>query len=107
MYYFFFFDVDPLKHFFYFLCLAALGLGCCVHALSSCRRWGLLFTLMLRLLIVVAPLAVEHGFRVQRLRWLWVAGSAVMAYAFSCLATHEIFLNQVSIPCPLPWEEDS
>ena len=61
MYYFFFFDVDPLKHFFYFLCLAALGLGCCVHALSSCRRWGLLFTLVLRLFIVVAPLLWDMG----------------------------------------------
>ena len=85
--YYFFFDVDPFKKFFIYLCLAALGLGCCVHALSSCSRWGLLFTLVLRLLIVVASIAVEHAFQVQRLRRLWIAGSVVMAYAFSCLAT--------------------
>ena len=43
-----------------YLLLAVLGLGCCV-GFSHCGEWGLLFIAVLRLLIVVASLVVEHG----------------------------------------------
>ena len=41
--------VNFLKKLTYFL--AALGLGCCVRAFSSCGKWGLLFIAVCRLLI--------------------------------------------------------
>ena len=41
--------------------LAALGLHCCTRTFSCCGEWGLLFTLVLRLLIAVPSLVVEHG----------------------------------------------
>ena len=41
-----------------FIYLAALGLCCCTRAFSSCGKWGPPF--VLRLLISVASLAVEH-----------------------------------------------
>ena len=47
--------------FFIYLFLAALGLRCCVGALSSCGEWGLLFIAVHGLLIAVASLVVEHG----------------------------------------------
>ena len=56
--FFFFFKLIYLFVCFYFL--AALGLGCCVRAFSSCER-GLLFVAVHGLLIVVASLVVEHG----------------------------------------------
>ena len=40
----------------YYLLLVALGLHCCVWALSSCGMRGLLFTEVHRLLIAVASL---------------------------------------------------
>ena len=48
--------------FFYFiyLFLAVLGLRCCVWAFSSCSERGLLFVVVRRL-IAVASLVVEHG----------------------------------------------
>ena len=52
-------------HFFFFnylfyLFLAALGLRWCTRAFSSCGECGLLFVVV-RMLIVVAPLVAEHG----------------------------------------------
>ena len=39
----------------------ALGLRWCTLACSSCDEWGLLFVVVLRLLIAVTSLVVEHG----------------------------------------------
>ena len=52
-----------------FVCLsmAALGLGCCAPAFSSCAQQGLLFLAVLGLLITVASLVVEHRLWVCRL----------------------------------------
>ena len=47
-------------HIYLFVCLAALGLRCCVQAFSSCGEWGLLFIAVRRLLIAVASLVAEH-----------------------------------------------
>ena len=41
--------------------LAALGLGLCAWAFSSCGEWGLLLVALHGLFIVVASLVVEHG----------------------------------------------
>ena len=46
---------------FIYLFLAVLGICCCARAFSSCGEWGLLFTAVRGLLIVVALLAEEHG----------------------------------------------
>ena len=46
---------------FIYLCMAALGLCCCVRAFSSCGERGLLFIAVCGLLIAVASLVVEHG----------------------------------------------
>ena len=35
-----------------YLFLAALGLGCCSWAFSSCGKWGLLFVVVLKLIVV-------------------------------------------------------
>ena len=53
----------PLYIFFnlIYLFLAALGLRCCMRALSSCGEWGLLFVAVCGLLIAVASLVAEHG----------------------------------------------
>ena len=48
--------------YFIYLFLAALGLHCCVRALSSCGEWELLFVAVHGLLIGVASLAVELRF---------------------------------------------
>ena len=45
----------------YLLTLVALGLICCAWAFSSCGEWGLLFTVELGLLIVVASLLAGHS----------------------------------------------
>ena len=37
-----------------YLFLAALGLGCCSWAFSSCGKWGLLFVVVPKLIVVVA-----------------------------------------------------
>ena len=47
--------------FLIYLCLAALGLHCCLWAFSSCGEWGLLFVAVHKPLIVVASLVVENG----------------------------------------------
>ena len=49
------------KKLFFNLFLAALGLGCCMQAFSSCSERGLLFVAVCGLLIVVASLVAEHG----------------------------------------------
>ena len=41
-------------------CLALVDL-CGLRAVSSCREWGLLFVVVLRLLIAVASPVEEHG----------------------------------------------
>ena len=41
--------------------MAALGLCCCMRALSSCGEWELLFVMVSRLLIAVASIVAEHG----------------------------------------------
>ena len=41
--------------------MAALGLGCCTRAFSSCGERGLLFVAVRGLLIAVASLVVEYG----------------------------------------------
>ena len=50
-----------LKIFIYLFILAALGLHCCVWALSCCGERGLLFVVVHGLLIAVASLVAEHG----------------------------------------------
>ena len=45
-----------IKKFF----LAVLCLCCCMRAFSSCGEWGLLFTVVLRLLITETSLVAEH-----------------------------------------------
>ena len=48
---------------FFNLFLVGLGLHCCVQVFSSCREQRLLlFIAVHQLLIVMASLAVEHGF---------------------------------------------
>ena len=44
-----------------YVCMAALGLRCCVWAFSSCGERGLLFVAVCGLLIVVVSLVAEHG----------------------------------------------
>ena len=46
---------------FIYLFLAALGLGCCGWAFSSCSKWGLLFIAVHGLLISVPSLDLELG----------------------------------------------
>ena len=43
-----------------YLFLVALGLYCRMKAFSSCGEQGLLFVMVRRLLIAVAPFVVEH-----------------------------------------------
>ena len=64
---------------YYLFILAALGLCCCLRALSSCCERGLLFVVVSRLLIVVASLVAEHGLQARGLQQLWHAGSRAQA----------------------------
>ena len=41
--------------------LASLGLHCCMQALSSCSKWGLLSSCRVKASQCVASLVVEHG----------------------------------------------
>ena len=50
----------PVFFFLIYLFLAALGLCCCMWALSSCSDWGLLFFAVCMLLTAVASLVAEH-----------------------------------------------
>ena len=45
----------------FYLFLAALGLLCCVQAISSCGERGLLFIAVHGLPVAVASLVAEHG----------------------------------------------
>ena len=47
--------------YFIYLCLAALGLRCCMRAFSSCGERGLLFVAVRGLLTAVASLVAENG----------------------------------------------
>ena len=73
---FFFFNKFIL---FIYLFLAALGLRCCVLALSSCGEQGLLFVAVRGLLVAVAPLIAEHGLQAHRLQQLWLVSSRAQA----------------------------
>ena len=53
--------IYTMGYFLNFLFLATLGLRCCARAFSSCGEQGLLSVAVLRLLIAVASLVVEHG----------------------------------------------
>ena len=66
------------------LFLAVLSLHCCTWAFSSCGKWELLFISVHGLLIVVAFLVAELGFRERGLQQLglavsrlWCTGSVV------------------------------
>ena len=65
--------------YFYFYCLAALGLRCCTWAFSSCHEQGLLFIAVHGLLIAVASLVAEHRLWVHGPQQLWHVGSVVVA----------------------------
>jgi len=86
-----------LKNFIYFL-LAALGLCCCMQALSNCGEWWLLFVAVLGLLLAVASLVAEHGL------YLGLAGSVVVAHRLSCPVARGVFLLQGLNLCPLHWQ---
>ena len=49
------------RYVYIYIFLAALGLGCCTGASSSCGELGLLSVAVRGLLIAVASLVVEHG----------------------------------------------
>ena len=72
---------------FIYLCLAELGLHCCVQVFSSCGKRGYFLVVVCKLLIPVASLVVAHG--------------------LSCPATCGIFLDQGSNLCLLHWQVDS
>ena len=55
------FIFNKFIYLFIYLFLAALGLGCCTQAFSSCGERGLLFIAVHGLLIVVTSLVAEHG----------------------------------------------
>ena len=55
---FIFFEMGELL--FTYLFLVVLGLHCYLQTFSSCGKWGLVFIVMLRLLIVMASLISEH-----------------------------------------------
>ena len=52
----------------FILFVAALGLHCCVQALSRCGERGILFVAVHRLLTAVASLVAEHGLQVHGLQ---------------------------------------
>ena len=53
---------------FIYLFLAALGLCCCSWAFSSCGEWGLIFSVVHRLLMVVASLVEKQRLEVHGLQ---------------------------------------
>jgi len=57
-----------------------LGLYCCAWVFSSCGEWGLLFTAVSRLLVVVASLIAEHRLQDHGLQWQQHTGSLVVAH---------------------------
>ena len=86
-----------LCNIFYFL--AELGLGCCTRAFCSCGDQGLLSVAECGLLIVVASLVAEQGFKSM--------GSVVMGSGLRGPTACRIFPEQGSNPCPLHWQVDS
>ena len=87
--------------------LAVVGLHCCVHAYSSCDKWGLLsvcgtgFSLQWLLLLEGTWASVVRAHRPQS------AGIVVMAHRLSWSAACGIFLDQGSNRCPLDCKVDS
>ena len=63
-------------------------------------EWGLLSSVVPRLLIAVASLAVEHGLQVYSLQQLRRMGSVVVAHGLSCPAACGILLDQGSNSSP-------
>ena len=61
-----------------FLFLTALGLRCCMQALSSCGEWGLLFVAVCGLLTAVVSLVLEHRFK-----GVWASAGVVRGHS-SC-----------------------
>ena len=53
--------------FYFFLCLAVLGLRFCVRAFSSCGKWGPLFIVVRGPLTIAASLVAEHRLQMRRL----------------------------------------
>ena len=92
-------ELPNLSTLFYFLniylfILAALGLGCCMQAFSSCSAWASYsydFSCCEAWALGTWPSVVAaHGL--------------VVAYGFSCLVTCGIFLDQGLNRCPLHWQ---
>ena len=77
-----------------------LGLHCCSGFSLVVASGGYPLVAVLRLLIAVAFLVVEH-----RLQGLQV--SVVVAHRLCCSAACEIFRDHGSNPCPLHWQADS
>ena len=123
----YFFSINLIYLFYFYLFLPALGLRCCTRAFSSCGEQGLLFITVRGLLIALASLAAEHGLQARGLKQLWLAGfsscgsqasvvvarglqstgSVVVAHRYSCAAACGIFPDQGPNPCPLHWQADS
>ena len=59
--------------------MAALGLHCCVQALSSYSEWGPLPTAACGPPTAAASPAAEHRFQARGLQQLWHAGSVAVA----------------------------
>ena len=89
---FFFFNFYLFTSFWIFL--AVLGLHCCARAFSSCGKWGLLFVVVLRLLVVVASLMGALGCLGFSSCPLQRGGSVVVVHRLSCPVASRIFLDQ-------------
>ena len=76
-----------------------LILCCFARAFSSCYKWGLLFPVAHRLLIVVLSLVAEHGLQAPRLSSC-DAGALLLPGMWD-------FLDQESNLCPLHWQAHS
>ena len=74
--------------------LAALGLHCCMQAFSSWGERVLLFIAVLRLLLTVASLALEHRLRVQELQYLGPVGLVALLHVESSQTR-----DRTCIPC--------
>ena len=92
---------------YFYLFLAALGLGCCTRAFSSCGERGLLFVAVRGLLIAVASLVRSTGSRRVGFSSCGSRASVVVARGLSGSAACGIFPDQRSNPCPLHWQVDS
>ena len=99
--------------------MAALGLRCCVQALSSCSEQGSLFATVCRPLTAVAYAVAELRLQPRGPQQSWHTGSAVVAHGLqsagsaavahgpSCSMACGILPDQGSNPCPLHWQADS